>query len=286
MEPCAAPPAPGPTSVPPDLDSLHGDSNAMVCDFIGAYAADLPPEESAICISIGDDFIRKHLRTRLGQLFRLTHGTATNVVRARTMDEADAPGWIQSFEDAAGFEFRDRSVPKSADLAYAAGETGECKGTSSTGTRKFGAPNTVGMSLAKKQKTGGSGEWTIPEVCYRNAIFTLDPTHNEISEPELEQFTTELVEAAGTCFGRYNLGMPLCRKLGRAVAKRLPKMPKGKAAANRADPNVGWKNAILNKTRNRKYVCASATPLPPHATHTRMPSFTESVQPTPSVQWK
>lgn len=100
--------------------------------------------------------------------------------------------------------------------------------------------------------------WQVPESCYA-VVETLDPQNQRITEPELVNFTQLMIQAAGTRFGHYNLGAPLCRILGIQVAKRLPNMPLGKGK-HREIARMGWAQALLNKSRNRKYVRTSPTP--------------------------
>ena len=276
LAPCQPPP-------PPGLSSMRGDPEAKVADFLGFYAADLDAGQAQTCQAIQHSFITKHLRTRVGQLFRLTWNTACNVCTAQGLDTADAEAWVTSFEDAAGFEFRERTVPTSGDLAFVeAGGEGVAlavsKGPVADGQRKHRRkPESLGMELSQDSKHGVEApDWEVPEACY-NVIKTLDPYNNPITEPELEKFTTEVVQAAGTRFGRYNFGMPFSMALGAKVATRLRKMPLGKGGKSRTNPIVGWGRAIWNKSRNRRFVRARL-PCPCTRTPTVAAARAESLQ--------
>ena len=113
----------------PTLGKMHSDVDALVVDFLNAYAEELPEELATICTAARDLFLKRHLRVRLGQLFRLTLKQAEQVIVDAGADAGDASGWASSLEDAAGFEFREHSVPESTEIAATAGLlTGDSKG--------------------------------------------------------------------------------------------------------------------------------------------------------------
>jgi hypothetical protein len=204
------------------LSQMRNDADALVADFINAYAAELPPKLATICIVARDLFLKKHLRTRLGSMFRLTLKQAEEVLVEAGADQGDVAGWCASFEDAAGFEFREHNVPVSSHLATSAGVVAGSRGPIATRVPPSGRHRTIGQELNEAQEA-----YVLPECCY-DKIDTDDPMTNTIREPELEAFSDAVMEALGTRFGRYNLGMPLCRMLGKQVAKRLPHIPLGK----------------------------------------------------------
>ena len=229
----------------PTLGKMHSDVDALVVDFLNAYAEELPEELATICTAARDLFLKRHLRVRLGQLFRLTLKQAEQVIVDAGADAGDASGWASSLEDAAGFEFREHSVPESALIAATAGLlTGDSKGPT-VRSRERTLLMTVGEEL---EKDNLADTFVLAECCY-DVIEVLDPQSQTISEREVEAFSDAVMEFIGTKFGRYNMGAQFCRTLGKQVEKRLPNLPKGKGGVNRA-----WWKIFKNKTKNRKHV--------------------------------
>ena len=238
---------------PPSLTDMYADKEAKVRDFFDALAEELPSPLSGICTRTGDLFITKHLRTRLGQLFRLTRKQAEDVTVEAGADQDEVPGFVASYEDAAGFEFRGHSVPESARLAcHVASDTLATKGTASASWKRKSLP-TIGQEVKASHL-----EFGVPECCY-DVIETMDPLNNPISEPELEAFSTEVIQAVGTRFGRYNIGRPYARILGKEIEKKLPHLPVGKGK------NRSWGKILNTKSKNRKNVRHSPPPPPPPA---------------------
>ena len=243
------------------LSQMKDDINAFTVDFFAAYANDQRDEEQREqLIATGNVFIKEHVRTRLGQLFRLTIGQAEAACVKGGVSKEEAPGWRGAIEDAAGMSFREQSVPSSAFLATAAGA--ETEYATKGPLVKFGKVRkprlhksllTVGAQMA----LDGSPPY-IPEYCY-DVIQTENPEMQTITEPELIAFTDRIIEYYGTVYGRFNLGRPLCRLLGKLAEKRLPKIPLGKGK------NRAFRKILDIKTKNRKHVSwlAHATlPLP------------------------
>lgn len=232
----------------PSLSQMLSDADALVTDFMDAYAAELPPELAQVCTTARDLFLKRHLRVRLGQLFRLTVKAAEAVLHEAGADEHDAAGWVQSFEDSAGFEFREHTVPESANLVTMTVAGAEAaKGPLKERSLPRVSVPTVGAELQDRAE-----EFRLSECCF-SVITTLDPTTQKISEPEVEQFSDSVMECIGTQFGRYNLGRPFCRILGRQLETRLPKLPEGKGK------DRAWWKILYNKTKNRKNVSCPHT---------------------------
>ena len=208
---------------PQDLTRLKGDDDALVQDFFLAYSQDLPEDLARITVACGNDFIRKKLRTNLRQLFQLPLSVAAAVAEGNGIMPEDAPGWLTAWEDAAGMCFRDHSVPESALLYGIQGQTQVGVGLAErAGTKMRKTIRTVGQQLAAENR-----ELVVPEYCYSWIEDTLDPLTTTITEPELEKFSDSVIEFVGTKTGRYNMGRPLCKRMGAAICKRLPLMPKG-----------------------------------------------------------
>ena len=234
------------------LESLKGDEGVRVSEFFGAYAADLPADLALTTIKCGEDFLRRKLRTNLRQLFSLTAADAEAVAIGAGIDKEDAPGWVAAWEDAAGMKFTGHGVPESAKLFAVQAQTSVHKGEAASANYKpRRTVRTIGQQLASENKT-----LVIPEYCYSWVQDTLDPATTSITEPEVEKFSDSVIEFVGTQYGRYNLGRPLCRRLGAGIARRLPFIPKGKGQHRR------WWKILYNKTKNRKNV-RLAPPRPP-----------------------
>ena len=238
----------------PTLASLQGDADGRGADFFRLYAQDLPDELASKCLAIGQAFVTRHARTRLGPLFNLTLREARSIAEtAGGLDKDDASGWINSFEQAAGFLFTERTVPQS-DLYAIQTPSGEDEKGEATKLQK--KPRTTYETIGQ-QLTSENRLWTIPEYCYTENITTLDPLTTEIEETELTLFTDSVIEAILEDFGRYNIGRPMCRTLGMAAEKRLPKICQNTLHSRRI-----WK-VLYNKTKNRKHVRRIHAPRPP-----------------------
>ena len=233
---------------PRSLAEYESDRDGDVEGFLTAYASDLDEEEAAIILRAKALFIKRHLRVRLWSLFKLTQKVAKDTLMTAGAKEEDVAGFCDALSDAAGFQWRDHTVPESADFA-AEGTLAVSRGPVASIKRGMRGCNTIGMTLAAEKKAGtGTGDWEIPESCYAD-IETLDPSEHEITEPELQGFVKAVIQEAGTKFGRYNFGQPFARRLGVRVGKRL-KIPKGRVG------NRNWGETLHNSTRNRKYVSA------------------------------
>ena len=76
------------------LSQMKDDINAFTVDFFAAYANDQRDEEQREqLIATGNVFIKEHVRTRLGQLFRLTIGQAEAACVKGGVSKEEAPGW-------------------------------------------------------------------------------------------------------------------------------------------------------------------------------------------------
>ena len=78
----------------PSLSQMLSDADALVTDFMDAYAAELPPELAQVCTTARDLFLKRHLRVRLGQLFRLSVKAAEEVLHVRGVTQEIDFFWI------------------------------------------------------------------------------------------------------------------------------------------------------------------------------------------------
>jgi hypothetical protein len=112
--------------LPPSLQDMTGDEQAVSLDWFELYAQELPEPVSSELRAISGAVFKKFKRARLGALFKVAQGAVEETIRAtlQSISEAapdaitcdDAAGWREAIEVQAGFTFADANVPASAIL--------------------------------------------------------------------------------------------------------------------------------------------------------------------------
>jgi len=238
----------------PKLSDMKGDADASVMGFFNSYAAELPDELAAKCRQVGTEFLARFGKTRLGPLFMLPAQKARDVLACNLDD-----GWLESIEEQAGFRFKEHSVPPSAELVCAMGETAPAK----QAKRERKRPDTISEELGDMLP-----QETIPKWIFDKCITTHEPLVKTLTEPELSGMTSEILSYFASRFGHFKLGSPLCRHLGNKLTRALPHLP---AYGSTLGIDRRWGKMLADKAKNRQYVRAAHEPAP------SCPSLTQSV---------
>ena len=232
------------------LADMKGDADASVEDFFELYAEELPAALGDKCRRVGNTFLSRYGRARLGKLFALSAGNAREVLQACELDE----GWLETIEEMAGFTFRDHSVPASAALISAVSEaTGPSMPRVKAEKKR---PNTISEELGKDVC-----EEKIPEAIFEQCITdTTDPLCTAIEEKEIEAISSALLTYYASRYGHIRFGMPLCRHLGKKLGHRLPILP---AYGETPGKSRRWHKIVYNKARNYSHARPSHSNQPP-----------------------
>ena len=239
----------------PKLSDMKGDADASVMGFFNSYAAELPDELAAKCRQVGTEFLARFGKTRLGPLFMLPAQKARDVLVTCNLDD----GWLESIEEQAGFRFKEHSVPPSAELVCALGETAPAK----QAKRERKRPDTISEELGDMLP-----QETIPKWIFDKCITTHEPLVKTLTEPELSGMTSEILSYFASRFGHFKLGSQLCRHLGNKLTRALPHLP---AYGSTLGIDRRWGKMLADKAKNRQYVRAAHEPAP------SCPSLTQSV---------
>jgi len=221
------------------LDDFKGDANALVSDFFDAWNWDLPPQLREVNEKCCARFLRMG-RTRFNVWFKLTSTVVDAIIESNGGDD----GWRESIEDFAGFKFASPSAPEQQAL--------QVSGQKRQAEEAVQPP---AKELCVSARLEGIGELlneVLPEVCFA-VIETEEPDVNAITEPELTQFTDEVLRHIACRFGDWKVGMQLARQYGKQARARLCLPAYGDKPGHRRD--LG--KIIWQKCKNRLYVRAA-----------------------------
>ena len=202
-----------------DLQALRGDPNALTTQLFNAWAEELPDDLAQLVLLVLKVFLDVHFRSRLGALFKLPIRVAIQAIRDAGVNEPDA--FLLTLEETAGFKFKRDDAPESANLVIPHSRVSPSESMEEKSHRKRKRTMTVGERL---QREGTLEDEELPEGVFK-VINTADPKNNTISEPELEAWTTAVIEVCVGRYGELSLGRALCMHFGRLGKKRLYKLP-------------------------------------------------------------
>ena len=194
---------------PLSLSRMEHDPETRVVDFFAVWNLDLPPSACAINDKICATVINKYGRTRFSALFKLQRAVAEEVVST----SGGTDGWVKTIEELCGFSFALPTAPTSMQLAVLSSGVAAAK--------KHKERQTLSDNLVS------AADWMaqqIPECCF-SVVQVANPTSDELSESDIEYFTTSLLEWVMATNGAINLGAPLTRHLAAQVKRRLPHLP-------------------------------------------------------------
>ena len=210
---------------PRALADMKGDVDASTLVWFEQYANDLPSDLAVKCRRLGSYFLEAHGKRTLGTLFKLNAEQALKGLKACDLED----GWLETLEDEAGFSFKDQKVPDSAALVASA-----CSNATATGPihHKVKAerkrPPTISEEL---QEAGTLEDERLPAVDH--LVDTVNPESIALQKSEVTAIVREIRRGYLRRYGKSNLGMPLCRVLGKQLEKKFPRLPShGKTAGH------------------------------------------------------
>lgn len=224
-----------------DIESFKHDSQALVTDFFQAMAQDLPPHLADTAMKIADAFLTKHMRARLGSLFKLKHAAALKVVLETGGDE----GWLATIEENAGFSFERSDIPPSSALVHPSKRSNvEAEAEAEWGAK---SRRTVSQKLAHEKVLTTE---VLPTSVY-SLIETPDFTVNTIKEKELQDTLDEVLVYILEKHHSVRLGRPLANVYAKQITNHLTRLPPyGKKPGHERDVA----QMLIDKARNRLYV--------------------------------
>ena len=231
------------------LSCMENDAQAITADWLRLLAAELGNDtvDAQVIIKFGAAPLVAKL-SRLGTLFKMARRRACEIMTEAGGDES----LVECMELQSGFQFRESSVPASADIV-SGGHT-----CSDAGFRKkrmqFNKTPTAVPTLSEVLDDAGTLlDQVVPEHCYA-LVTTYEPARNPIDSVEETAFTDAVLAHYGEGQLRFNLGRPLCRLLGKQIERRLMLGTRGKVDGHLRK----WQSILYDKSKNRLHVRTGA----------------------------
>ena len=241
------------------LGEMKGDVAALTKDFFAAWAAKLTPTLAEKCTNWGNYFLEAHGRADLGAIFKLKPAKAREGLASVGLDE----GWLETFEEEAGFTFTDHGVPASAALCPPSQQSRGQKMVAKTTNLFKQTEVTIAQELINE---GRLDDERLPTQALDAVVDTVDPKTTTITKMEVRAIVREVRKKYYRSHGRGNLGMPLIRHLAKQLHHRYPRLPRhgSTPGADRSWVTI-LENGQENGTHVRASLSNSARRAAPHA---------------------
>jgi hypothetical protein len=237
------------------LASMENDAQAATADWLRLMAEELGNDtvDAQAIIKFGAAPLVAKL-SRLGALFKMARRRAEEIM----VEAGGDASLIECMELQSGFNFRESSVPASADIivSVTADTTDAGLGFSKKRNPRNNfkrTPTTVPTLSEVLEYEGTLLDQVVPEHCYA-LITTYEPNRNPIDSIEESAFTDAVLAHYGEGQMRFNLGRPLCRLLGKQIERRLVLGTRGKVDGTLRK----WHSILYEKCKNRYYAQTSA----------------------------